>query len=363
MSLVNRRTETSNPTIVDVATAAGVSLGTASRVLNHRRGVDPELIRKVNNAASALNYVRSATARRATRETAPVITFVLSNRDFLHPVHARLLQGAEEFCEENGYFVVFKKFDYQPDANSSVFKLPTLLRDHRIADCLILAGTNYPNLIEATERARVPYVLFGNNLVSSTPQAPFDQVRSDDHGGSVEAVHHLIGLGHRRICFIGDIAQRWYADRYEAYRRVMNEANLEPIAQTVALSPDNFSNGYASAEAMLRRNVPITAVFAAADDVAFGVWELLRQSGRRVPDDISLVGFGDLPGSNLKVPPLTTVRQPCLEIGRQLARMAIKKAHAPFTAIAETVVPTELVLRGTTLALVVEVTNFARSGS
>ncbi len=83
----------SNPTIVDVAHMAGVSLGTASRVLNNRRGVDPELVRKVNDAARSLSYVRSATARRASRDTAPVITFVLSNRDFLHPVHARLLQG------------------------------------------------------------------------------------------------------------------------------------------------------------------------------------------------------------------------------------------------------------------------------
>jgi LacI family transcriptional regulator len=132
----------------------------------------------------------------------------------------------------------------------------------------------------------------------------------------------------------------------------MNEAALEPIAQTVALSPDNFSNGFSSAEAILRRGVPITAVFAAGDDVAFGVWEHLRQSGLNVPDDISLIGFGDLPGSNVKNPPMTTVNQPCIEIGRQLAKMAIEKAKSPTTPIPETIVHTELVLRGTTWPLV-----------
>jgi LacI family transcriptional regulator len=338
----------SNPTIVDVAQMAGVSLGTASRVLNNRRGVDPELVRKVNEAARALSYVRSATARRASRETAPVITFVLSNRDFLHPVHARLLQGAEEFCEENGYFVVFKKFDYSPEAAPADLKLPSALRQHGIADCLILAGTNYPNLIEATHRSRVPYVLFGNNLVSATPHEPFDQVRSDDGNGSREAVRYLVRLGHKRICFIGDVSHRWYADRHRAYLEAMQEAGLEPLAQTVALSPDNFSNGFACAEAILRRGVAVTAVFAAGDDVAFGVWEQLRKAGLRVPDDISLVGFGDLPGAHLMIPPLTTVRQPCLDIGRQLARMAIEKAKHPSVRLAETIVPTELVLRGTT---------------
>ena len=110
-----RNKETRRPTIVDVAKMAGVSLGTASRVLNNRRGVDPELRRKVTEATRALKYVRAENARRASRETVPIITFILSNRDFLHPVHARMLQGAEEFCEENGYFVVFKKFDYSCD--------------------------------------------------------------------------------------------------------------------------------------------------------------------------------------------------------------------------------------------------------
>ena len=82
--------------------------------------------------------------------------------------------------------------------------------------------------------------------------------------------------------------------------------------------------------------------------MAFGVWEQLRKAGLRVPDDISLVGFGDLPDANLMIPPLTTVRQPCIEIGRQLARMAIEKAKYPTVRLPETIVQTELVLRGTT---------------
>ena len=86
---VRRKEETRNATIVDVSKKAEVSLGTALRVLNNRRGVDPELRRKVAEASQSLNYVRAENARRAARETVPVITFVLSNRDFLHPVHPR----------------------------------------------------------------------------------------------------------------------------------------------------------------------------------------------------------------------------------------------------------------------------------
>ena len=346
--MVRRKKETRKPTIVDVAITAGVSLGTASRVLNNRRGVDPELRRKVTEAAHALKYVRAENARRASRETVPVITFVLSNRDFLYPVHARMLQGAEEFCEENGYFVVFKKLDYSCDQPASEIKLPVMLREHGIADCLILAGTNYPNLIEATERANVPYVLFRNNFITSAPHPPFDQARSDDAEGAQMAVRYLVKLGHKRICYIGDISQVWYEERYKAYLEVMRAAGLEPIAQTVALSPDNFTNGFSSAEAILKRRIPVTAIFATADDVAFGVIEQLRHSGLRVPGDISVVGFGDMPEAHLKIPPLTTVRIPVLHMGRQLAKMAIEKARSPRVALPETVVQTELILRGTT---------------
>jgi LacI family transcriptional regulator len=345
---VRRKKETRKATIVDVAVRAGVSLGTASRVLNNRRGVDPELRRKVLEATLALKYVRAENARRALRETVPVITFVLCNRDFLHPVHARMLQGAEEYCEENGYFVVFKKFDYSCNQQASEIKLPALLREHGIADCLILAGTNYPNLIEATERAGVPYVLFRNNFITSEAHPPFDQARSDDAEGARAAVRYLVKLGHQQICYIGDISQVWYEERYRAYLEVMEEAGLEPIAQTVALSPDNFTNGFASAEAILRRKIPVTAIFATADDVAYGVVEQLRHSSLRVPGDVSVIGFGDLPEAHLKVPPLTTVRIPVLHMGRQLARMAIEKAKSPRVALPETVVQTELILRGTT---------------
>lgn len=345
---VRRNQEKRRPTIVDVASKAGVSLGTASRVLNNRRDVDPELRRKVTDAARVLSYVRAERGRRASRETCPIISFVLSNREFLHPMHARMLQGAEQYCEEQGYFVAFKRLNYTAEMPVSELKLPALLREHGIADCLILAGTNYPNLIEATEAAGVPYVLYGNNLVGAAPHPAVDQARSDDRTGAAEAVRYLVRLGHQRICFIGDIAQPWFFTRYQAYLAVIAEAGLEPIAQVVALSPDSFRNGFASAQAILQRGLQPTAIFAASDHVALGVWEELRRSGVRVPEDCSLVGFDDIPDSRLTNPPLTTVRNPFLELGRELARLAIEKTTAPCAAIPEVLLPTEFMMRGTT---------------
>lgn len=325
-----------------------MSLGTVSRVLNNRQDVDPDLQRKVHEAARALRYVKTGRGRKVSRETRPIITFVLSNREFLHPMHARMLQGAEQFCEELGYFLVFKRLDYAPETPVAELKLPLLLREHAIADCLILAGTNYPNLIDATARAGVPYVLYRNNLVGAAPHDGVDQVRSDDRDGAMQAVRYLVRLGHKRICFIGDISQPWFHDRYLAYLAAIGEVSLEPMAQTVGLSADSFRNGFTSAEAVMRQRLRPTAIFAASDHIALGVLEQLRRSSLRVPEDCSLVGLDDIPDSRATNPPLTTVHNPFLELGRELARMAIEKAKSPCEPLPEVVLPTELVMRGTT---------------
>jgi LacI family transcriptional regulator len=345
---VRRNCDTPRVTIVDVAARAGVSLGTASRVMNNRRDVDRELRRRVTEAVRALGYVRGERGRRAARNTCPIITFVLSNREFLHPMHTRMLQGAEELCEELGSFVVFKPVTYTAATPASELRLPATLREHGIADCLVLAGTNYPNLIEATVAAGVPYVLYRNNLVGDAPHEGADQARSDDRSGTMEAIRYLVRLGHRRICFIGDISQPWFANRYQAYCAAAAEAGIEPIAQTVGLSEDSFHNGFTSTEAILRQGIRPTAIFAASDHLALGVLEQLRRNKVRVPEDCSVVGFDDLPDASATNPPLTTVHNPFFELGRELARMAIEKAKAPCQALPETVLPTDLVLRGTT---------------
>lgn len=111
---------------------------------------------------------------------------------------------------------------------------------------------------------------------------------------------------------------------------------------------DSFRNGFATTEAILRQGIRPTAIFAASDHVALGVLEQLRRNHVRVPEDCSVVGFDDLPDASLTNPPLTTVHSPFFELGRELARMAIEKAKAPCQPQPEVVLPTELVLRGTT---------------
>ena len=338
-------------TIKDVARHARVSLGTVSRVINNFPDVDPVLRERVDAAIRELNYRPNARARVFVQNSTPVISFILSNRSLLNPFHSAILQAVEEYCESTGFFVMFAKYDYSPNTDPADLKLPGVLRSHGIADCLILAGTNYDNFVDTVEKLGMPHVVLSNHHVTSKKVPPFDRAGWDDATGPYDATRFLITLGHRSIWYIGDTSLPWYKARYDSYSRAMKEAGLEPLGQTVGLSDNYYANGYACAEVILDRRLPVTAIFAAYDEIAFGVWDALRKHGLEVPQDISLVGYGDNEESQFKAPPLTTVRVDKAQVGRQLARMAIEKLQQPGTRIPEVVVPVTFVKRATTRPL------------
>ncbi len=333
-------------TIRDVARHAGVAVGTVSRVVNQRPDVNPELRDRVQRSLDQLEYRPNARARSFARNSSPTVSFILSNRDFLHPFHSHVLQGVEEYCEEAGYFVIYTRFRYLPSTRASALRLPTVLQSHGIADCVILAGTNYDNFTGNLEKRGIHYVLLVNNFVTKRRREPYDQVRFDDHGGAIEATRYLIHLGHKHIWFIGDTSVPWYRTRHEAYKKTMLEAGLQPRAQTHGLSDDRFLNGLNSARAILEQKAPVTAILAGADDVAYGAWEALQLKGLEVPRDISLIGFDDQhPQSRLSA--LTSVRVETAEVGRQLAKMAITKINLKGQRSPEIVLPTKLMKRET----------------
>ncbi len=338
-------------TIKDVARRANVSLGTVSRVINDFPDVDPTLRERVRAAITALRYRPNARARVFVQNSTPVLSFILSNRSLLNPFHATILQGVEECCRAAGYFVMFTRYDYSPETKSSDLCLPGVLESHGVAECLILAGTNYDNFVEAVEALEVPYVVLSNHYVTARPAEPFDRAGWDDFLGPYEATKYLVTLGHRHIWYIGDTSLPWYKQRYAAYERAMDESGLEPLGQTVGLSDNYYANGYACAEVILEKHYPMTAIFAAYDEIAFGAWDALRKHGLEVPRDVSLVGYGDEDAAQFRVPPLTTVRVDRMRVGRELAQLAIEKLKNPGRPIPEAVVPVALIKRGTTRPL------------
>jgi LacI family transcriptional regulator len=342
MEAVPRKT-----TIREVARAAGVGIGTISRVLNSSPQVSWKTRARVLGAIRRLGFRPNAQARRILKRRAEMVCFLLSNRDFLHPFHARILQGVESCASGLKQHVLFAALHYAPKTPPRRIDLPPVLQEHGLIDGVILAGTIYPNLLRRIESIRMPFVAFSNNVVGMDAKQQFDQVGFDDFNGTLQATRYLISKGHRRIVFAGDISYPWLHRRSEGYRQGMRENKLRPVLIT---SPNLLSFGdfgQASGGRILSRRSRPTAVVAGNDEIAYGLWRSLCRNGVKVPDEISLVGFDDREEALLMDPPLSTVRVHKEEIGETCMKMLLERLHHPQMAFSQRVLPTEFVIRGT----------------
>ncbi len=342
MEAVPRKT-----TIREVAQAASVGIGTISRVLNSSSQVSRETRARVLEAIRRLGFRPNAQARRILKRRAEMVCFLLSNRDFLHPFHARILQGVESYASSVKQHVLFAALHYSPRTPPDGIDLPPVLQEHGLIDGLILAGTVYPNLLRRIESIHMPFVAFSNNLVGMDDEQKFDQVGFDDLNGTLQATRYLIGEGHRRIVFAADVTYPWLRRRFEGYRQAMRENKLKPVLIT-ARSPQSFVDfGQKSAGRILSRQPRPTAAVAGNDEIAYGLWRSLRRHAMKVPDDISLVGFDDREEAVLMDPPLSTVRVYKEEIGETCMKMLLERLHHPRMTFSQRILPTEFVIRGT----------------
>jgi DNA-binding LacI/PurR family transcriptional regulator len=334
-------------TIREVALAAGVGIGTISRVLNSSSQVSRKTRARVLDAIRRLGFRPNAQARRILKRRSEMVCFLLSNRDFLHPFHARILQGVESYATGLKQHVLFAALHYSPKTPADKIDLPPVLQEHGLIDGVILAGTIYPNLLSRIQSIRMPFVAFSNNVIGMDDEQQFDQVGFDDLNGTLHATRYLIGKGHRRIVFAGDISYPWLRRRYEGYRQGMREKKLKPLLITARKAASFGEFGQGSVERILSLRSRPTAVVAGNDEIAFGLWRALSRRGVKVPDEISLIGFDDREEAVLMDPPLSTVGVHKEEIGETCMKMLIERLHHPQMAFSQRVLPTEFVIRGT----------------
>src|SRR6266404_3397997 len=339
MEAVPRKT-----TIREVARAAGVGIGTISRVLNSSSQVSWKTRARVLEAIRRLGFRPNAQARRILKQRAEMVCFLLSNRDFLHPFHARILQGVESYASGMKQHVLFAALHYSPRTASEKIDLPPVLQEQGLIDGVILAGTIYPNLLRRIESIQMPFVALSNNVMGLSSGAmgmedvqQFDQVGFDDFNGTLHATRYLIGKGHRRIVFAGDVSYPWLQRRFEGYRRGMREKKLKPALIT-ARNVQSFGDfGQESVGRILSGRLRPTAVVAGNDEIAYGLWRALSRRGVKVPDEISLVGFDDREEAVLMDPTLSTVRVHKEEIGETCMKMLLERLHHPQMAFSQSV--------------------------
>jgi DNA-binding LacI/PurR family transcriptional regulator len=325
------------PTIRDVAERAGVSVATVSYVVNGTRSVSGGTRSRVEAAIAALGFEPNSAARGLKRDRAATIGLVVP--DLLNQFFAALVAGLEEAAAERDVLVVLCSTDASPEREAYYARL---LRGRRVDGVVYLTGTGLPPASLVELAANEPVVFVDERL--SGVDVPF--VGVDNRRGARELMRAVLDAGHRRIAIVGGPSALWTAEqRLAGYREALAGAGIDPDAVPLIRGDYREDSGHAAAARLLDSAEPPTAIVAANDLMAVGVLACAREWALRVPHDLSIAGFDDIPLARLLQPGLTTVRQPARDLGREAAKLLFARIDAPAGAPGHVELPAELVLR------------------
>jgi LacI family repressor for deo operon, udp, cdd, tsx, nupC, and nupG len=323
------------PSIELVARLAGVSIATVSRVMNTSKPVNAETRLRVEKAVAATGYRGNAAGRSLAMAQSHLLMLLVP--DFANPFYAQIVQGVESVTRPAGYQLLLT------DATSGEAPHKTALDAiyNRLADGVINLAHLEGTPATLTELRKLPWV----NCSEFLPDASLPYVSIDHRQAAIDAVQFLLNRGHSRIALItADETYRWAQLRHEGYESAMQRAGHKPDARLVRLATSlDYDAGAQAAGGLLALLDPPTAVFAVSDTLAIGAIKAFRRAGRRVPDDIAVIGFDDLPLSSVFEPALTTVSQPMRELGAQAAEILLGRLKGERPA--SRTLPHQLVVR------------------
>ncbi|MBB4012850.1 LacI family DNA-binding transcriptional regulator [Niveibacterium umoris] len=307
-----------NITLEMVARTAGVSPATVSRILNGSARVSDKKRAAVAAVIKQLNYRPNALARGLAQGRTNSIGVL--TQDIASPFYGEALRGIEDALKDTGAIPLIVSGHWI--LRDEVERLEHLL-SRRVDGLIVLTGS-LPDDELIRYAGEVPLVVTGRDLEADN----LTSLRFDDYAGARIATEHLIDLGHRRIAHVaGPLDHFDSLERLRGYREALIDAGIAFDDDLVVHADFHEPGGLLAINQLIAARTPFTAVFAANDQSAFGARLALHTHGIRVPEDISIVGFDDLPVSNYVVPPLTTVKQPAYEMGEIAARALVSMIH------------------------------------
>lgn len=318
------------PTIRDVAARAGVSVPTVSRVLAGNYPVAPATRAKVLRAMRDLDYVVNAHARALAGATTKTVAFVVD--DVTGPFYAFIARGVEQQAASEGRLCLLCTTHGDPERELAVVEL---MREQN-AEAVIVVGGAHDDA-KYSERMRYFATALdksGSRLVlcgrpSLGEDVPATVVHYDNEGGAYAMTSHLLSAGHRTIAYLGiSRGLSTTAERIRGFRRAHADYGVEVDESLLIHGEFTKASGLELTRGLLAERDDVTAVFAATDMVAAGVLRGLREAGLSVPEDMSVVGFDDIPLASDLTPALTTVHVPHEELGREAVRLGLRRADS-----------------------------------
>ncbi|HEY7045415.1 MAG TPA: LacI family DNA-binding transcriptional regulator [Nocardioidaceae bacterium] len=334
-------TTSGQPTLEEVAALAGVGRGTASRVINGSSQVSDRSRQAVMAAVAELGYVPNPAARSLVTRRTDTVALVISeseDRIFGEPFFAGVIRGISMTITASSRQLVLALAQTHDETSP----LERYLSRQHVDGVLLLSLHGEDPLPRHIRERGLPMVLGGRPVGWDDG----GYVDVDNRGGARMGVMHLVERGRRRIATIAGpddmVAGR---DRFDGYCAALQDARLEVDMALVARGDFSQASGSDAMASLLRQAPDIDGVFAANDLMAAGALRILRDAGRNVPHDVSVVGFDDAPMAALTEPPLTTVRQPAEQMGREMATLLIKQITAGAASSDFRILSTQLIKR------------------
>lgn len=334
----------------DVADLAGVSRTTVSFVLNDEKrfAIRPETAEKVRAAAKQLGYFPNASARALASNQTKNIGLIISRAPRYissDPFLPQILGGLLDALKQNSQGLLLEWVE--PGQQLQTYL--ELTRAHHIDGLILMTPRLDDPGLKALEETDIPVVLMGY-----IPGSSLHSVDVDNLAAAETAVSHLIELGHRCIACITNAALPYTSatQRLDGYKLALQKAGIVFNPELVREADFDIQSGYREMKSLLAEGQEFTAVFVASDNVALGVYSALSEVGLSIPDDVSVVGFDDIPLSSYIKPALTTVRMPAREIAQQSYHLLMRLMKRDFPDKREVMLPTNLVLRQSTCSLI-----------
>ncbi|WP_329038719.1 LacI family transcriptional regulator [Streptomyces sp. NBC_01725] len=337
----SRKHRGQRPTLEAVAELAGVGRGTVSRVVNGAPGVSAKARAAVETAITKLNYIPNPAARSLVTSRTDCVALVIpesESRLAAEPYFSAVIRGVStELADTEMQLLLILVRDRR-----ELDRLTRFAAARRVDGVLLVSIHDDDPLPGLLEEMRMPTVLAGRR----SPDESLSHVHSDNVGGAAAAVRHLIAAGRTRIATItGPLDMDVGNSRLRGWREALAERGTAPDERLVAVSDFTEEGGRTAMSDLLDRAPGIDAVFAASDVMAAGALTELRERGRRVPDDVAVIGFDDSVIARHTTPALTSVRQPIEAIGRSITRLLLKEIAEPSTVHRQLLLPTTLVVR------------------
>jgi LacI family transcriptional regulator len=306
-------------TIQEVARHAGVSTATVSRVLNNHGSVNPDLVRRVRAAVNELAYQRNAVARNLRRNQTSLWAVIVS--DVGNPFFTGMVRGVEDVAQQRGCSVVLCNSDESTVKEADYIAVAAA---ERMAGVVISAASPNTDVTPLLD-LRIPVVAVDRSL----PGAAVDTVLVDNRGAAEAATGHLVEMGYQRIaCVTGPPQAMTASERLEGYQRALRQQGRDVLPELIRNADFRERGGYDAMRSLLADSAP-DAVFVTNNLMTVGVLRCLVQHGIRVPRDMGMVGFDEIPCADLIRPSLSTVAQPTYDMGRIAGQMLSAHSAAP----------------------------------